>query len=597
MQGGELPPMHPYVLLLCLTCLVAAASAGFTLQSESFQRAARFAAALLIGAAYWAICEVLWNLAPDAEGALRGMRLSAPGWCFIGPLVLSLFLSVSPAPWPRLRLLCRTLWGLCSGFLVATLSTDWMFRGVVQTSWGWSYETGPLHPFFYGATLAGVVPAIVVIRHLFEQSFSPAERRQRPWILAGIGVPLVVASLTEAILPTLGHHVPRLGTASFAALGIISVWNMQRFGYSFLTPGSFAREIVETLTDGVVLLSWNERIRTANEGITRLSGHPREVLEGMPIGELLSWSFGALEEEDADEVECELSRHNGARIPVTVASSILHDRQGHPVGLVLVVRDLREVADLRTRLIRAARLAAVGELAAGIAHEINNPLAFIRANLSQLGSHWKLLCGELEPEIQARQLEAVAQESFEMLEESLEGVDRAAEIVRGVRGFSHAGGGAREHIDLNALLNEVLHMADAELRGRARVERDYQSLPRVLCAPQELKQVFLNLLINAGHAIGDGGRIRVETRATANEVCVHVEDDGCGIPPEIIDRIFDPFFTTKCIGEGTGLGLGIAYRIVRSHDGDLRVESEPGHGARFSVRLPASPSSARSDAP
>jgi len=132
----------------------------------------------------------------------------------------------------------------------------------------------------------------------------------------------------------------------------------------------------------------------------------------------------------------------------------------------------------------------------------------------------------------------------------------------------------------------VLHMAAAQLRGRATVERYYVELPAIACVPQELKQVFLNLIVNAGQAIADGGTIRIATETRGGFVTVRVEDDGCGIAPENLERIFDPFFTTKRVGEGTGLGLGIAYHIVRSHGGEIRVDSELGRGSRFRVKLP-----------
>jgi signal transduction histidine kinase len=136
----------------------------------------------------------------------------------------------------------------------------------------------------------------------------------------------------------------------------------------------------------------------------------------------------------------------------------------------------------------------------------------------------------------------------------------------------------------------VLHVASGQLRSRVNVMREYDdALPRVLCAPQQLRQVFLNLIINAAQAVEPGGTVLVATRREGDHVIVSVADDGCGIPPHLLDRIFDPFFTTKPVGVGTGLGLGIAHQIVTSHGGEIQVESTPGIGTVFRVRLPAAP--------
>jgi two-component system, NtrC family, sensor kinase len=247
------------------------------------------------------------------------------------------------------------------------------------------------------------------------------------------------------------------------------------------------------------------------------------------------------------------------------------------------VPDLRELADLRRQLVTSARLAAVGELAAGIAHEINNPLAFVRANLSQLEEIWKELRPLLADPARAQRLRDVDA----LVEESIEGVDRAAEIVRSVRSFTHVGSASREPTELRPLLEDVLHVASAQLRSRVDVLREFDAaLPRVVCAPQQLRQVFLNLIVNAAQAVDAGGHLLVATRREGDHVIVSVADDGCGIPPELIDRIFDPFFTTKPVGVGTGLGLGIAHQIVSSHGGEIQVESAPGSGTVFRVRLP-----------
>jgi signal transduction histidine kinase len=271
-------------------------------------------------------------------------------------------------------------------------------------------------------------------------------------------------------------------------------------------------------------------------------------------------------------------------LPVSVSSAPLRDPLGGALGRVIVVRDLRELADLRRQLITSARLAGVGELAAGIAHEINNPLAFVRSNLTQLAEVWKELRTLPEVSGDPEWLGDVDA----LFEESIEGVDRAAEIVRSVRRFAHAGTASREPTELRPLLEDVLHVASAQLRSRVNVLREFDdSLPRVVCAPQQLRQVFLNLVVNAAQAVEADGHVLVATRSDGpDHVIVSVADDGCGIPPEVIDRIFDPFFTTKPVGVGTGLGLGIAHQIVSSHGGEIQVESTPGTGTVFRVRLP-----------
>ncbi len=314
-----------------------------------------------------------------------------------------------------------------------------------------------------------------------------------------------------------------------------------------------------------------------------MCGRPPEALVELALGDVLRWkplSLRAVEEERA-----ELADTGGCNVPVSVSAAPLCDRRGNAMGLVVVLRDLREIEELRRHVLIQARLAAVGELAAGLAHEINNPLAFVRSNLAQLERQWKAIAepGALPPE----EYGATAEEGRELIEESLVGVDRAAEIVRGVRRFTHAGHLAREHADVNALLEDAI----AILRPRLRppdlaIELRAGEIPPVRCAPQELRQVFLNLLVNALDAVEARGRVDVSTWREGDAVVAQVRDDGCGMPPETLERIFDPFFTTKRVGQGTGLGLGIAWHIVEKHGGRIDVESSPGRGTCFLVCLP-----------
>ena len=288
------------------------------------------------------------------------------------------------------------------------------------------------------------------------------------------------------------------------------------------------------------------------------------------------------------EQETLLRSSKGDSVPVSVSTSRLYDRRHNQIGLVLVARDLREVVSLRSRLVVSDRLAAVGQLAAGIAHEVNNPMAYVRANLCAIGSVLETVRTKLPSEL-AHDLEAELEEGRELVDESVDGVDRVAAIVRDVKDFSHAGGGAHQRIALQPLLEAVLRVAMPQLPVGCRIERCYEEVPDIEGSAQELKQVFLNLLINAFQASSGDGVIRVGTARLDGRAVVSIQDDGCGMSEEEIEHIFDPFFTTKPVGKGTGLGLSISYQIVRNHGGAITVDSRPGVTTTFRVALPELP--------
>jgi two-component system, NtrC family, sensor kinase len=242
----------------------------------------------------------------------------------------------------------------------------------------------------------------------------------------------------------------------------------------------------------------------------------------------------------------------------------------------VMVRDLREIEALQQRLVLSGRMVAVGQLAAGVAHEVNNPTSYVRSNLLLLREYWQ------KP---AEERASIYADGGELIDESLEGIERIASIVQQIGRFSRGGGDERERADLNLILDAALRMARPRL-GDVRIERAPSALPEIDCAPRELEQVFLNLLLNAADAVGSAGTVRVASAAVGARARVDVADDGAGIPPEHLARVFDPFFTTKPVGKGTGLGLAISYEIVQRHGGEIEVRSELGRGTVFSVWLP-----------
>jgi signal transduction histidine kinase len=580
-----LEAVNPYLIAPLTACVTSGMLAVLILARDPEHRVNRIAAALTMGAVTWSFCEVLWNSARDPAVVLQLVRASAIGWVAIGPLALHLFLELSGRRRPLARRVLPALYLVSAVFLAIDLLTPWIHPGVMRTSWGWGYALGPAYPSFYLFTVSCIVAGLAIAAQELRRPMAPSERTQVRWLVAGLLVPLVLASLTDGILPYLGHQVPRLGTASFTVLGAAIAWCFYRHGYSLLVPGTFAAEILAALSDGVALLWPDGRVRSANAAMARLCGvaSPR-ALEGLAAREWLPGLEGDLLAQRG-ESECSLEGRGGP-IPVSVSTSVLCDKPGDPIGVVLAVRDLREVANLRSRLVTSGRLAAVGQLAAGIAHEINNPIAFVRANLGTLRSLLSALTAKLGAEAALR-IAADLADGRDLVDESLDGVERVVSIVRDVKGFSHAGATERECVDLNAVLESVLRVATPQLRCGGPVERCYGEIPPVLGTRQELEQVFLNLVINASQAVAGDGAIRIETTLDGPTVVAVVEDDGCGIPPDAMSRIFDPFFTTKPVGEGTGLGLAISYQIVRSHGGHLAVESAPGCGTRVRVELPA----------
>jgi signal transduction histidine kinase len=281
-------------------------------------------------------------------------------------------------------------------------------------------------------------------------------------------------------------------------------------------------------------------------------------------------------------------------------------RQGERIlGLEKTLRETQSA------LCQSEKLASVGQLAAGVAHEINNPLAYVLNNLAVLRQDVPALLAVLDryqfgrealagaaPEL-AAEIARVEEEADlpylrdnleRLVVKSLEGLQRVRQIVRNLRDFARLDEAELKEVDLNAGLESTLEMIGHEVKKKAlTLQREYGTLPPVPCHPGKVNQVFLNLLVNAVQACREGGRITVRSRVEAAEVAVEVEDTGCGIAPEHRRRLFEPFFTTKPLGEGTGLGLSLSYGIVREHGGRIEVESEVGRGTLFRVRLPVSP--------
>ncbi len=264
-----------------------------------------------------------------------------------------------------------------------------------------------------------------------------------------------------------------------------------------------------------------------------------------------------------------------------------------------------ELKAAQSQLLQKEKMASVGQLAAGVAHEINNPMGFIISNIGSLREYGEALkeyvlaadvvlaagCGEADrAKMQALQdrldIPFILEDTPSLIKESLDGAGRVRTIVQNLKSFSNVDQAEVQQININDCLESTVSIAWNELKAKADVVRSYGDVPLIECRPQELGQVFLNILRNAAQAIKDRGTIRLTTGREDGVVVVAISDNGCGIPPEIVGRIFEPFFTTRPVGQGTGLGLSICYDIVKKHGGAIEVTSTVDSGTTFTIRLP-----------
>ncbi len=573
--------MHAIAVVQLFASLAAVALAAALVASDSGQRANRLVAIVLVCSAHWSVCEVLMSLCDAPNRVLQLARLSSFGWLWLGPLTLHIVSELVGSVHPGLRRLLPWAYAGASASILLYALSPLCLELPVRNHFGWALHPGRLFPLVVLPTISIVVFVIAQWSRLFPKTVSPGERQQARYLLAGVVIPLGLASTTDVLLPYLHVDSPRLGSVGVLALGAIVAGSVRRHGYFLLAPGAFAREILETLRDGVALLHPGGEVRTSNEAFARLIGGAPAELAGASV---FQWLPGLARDAAIESrgLELELEPRGAPAMPVSVSCTALRDELGGVIGRVLVLRDLREVTALRSRLVTSGRLAAVGELAAGIAQEIDEPVTSVRANLLELREHWRALASGVDARDEA--LAPVLVEGADLIEESGEGIDRVATIVKEVGAFSQAGIGEAQLANVNDLLENAVNVA--ALSFSIVVERCYAELPPVRCDAQQLKQVFLNLLLNALQAVGDYGVIRLVTEAQGDFVQIRVEDDGCGIPEKQIEQIFDPFFTTRRTGTAAGLGLAHCYQIIRHHGGEITVQSKVGAGTSFLIRLP-----------
>jgi PAS domain S-box-containing protein len=373
----------------------------------------------------------------------------------------------------------------------------------------------------------------------------------------------------------------------------------------------YLESIIQNMSSGLVVVDDAGRVAASNPMAEQILGEERGALRGRAVAD---W-FGAAAEPGGPIArslaegarvrgsEGVVVRSDARSIPVAIASSPLVDADGTRLGAVVSFSDVSELVQLQSQVLHNEKMASLGRLAAGVAHEINNPMGFVHANLAQMEEYVADVARLLDaaragPEhfaelAAAIDADALMKDFAQAIRESQEGAERVRHIVQDLRAFAHRGDAEWVEADLNRCLDGTAHIVWTMMKHTVVLRKEYGALPPVRCHPKQLEQVFMNLLVNAYQAIearaardGAGGTIELRTAEEADGVVVAVSDDGIGVAPEHADRIFEPFFTTKEVGEGTGLGLSTSFEIVRRHGGTIRAATRPSGGTTFTVFLP-----------
>ncbi|MCL4457054.1 MAG: response regulator [Nitrospirae bacterium] len=385
---------------------------------------------------------------------------------------------------------------------------------------------------------------------------------------------------------------------------------------------------MDCISDIVMLINIKDTILRCNKILTTITGKPYGELVGMKWQDILKESGFTFKIKPPATIEY---YHPGGKYFI-YDIYYLKELENSAYAAVITLHDITErkhteemlenknkeiekaYTDLKaaqSQILQQEKMASIGQLAAGIAHEINNPVGFVMSNLNtlqkytdrinefvriqsasledatkELGIEGEKFTGKIAEHKKSQKLDYVLGDSATLIKESLEGMERVKKIVQDLKSFSRVDEAERKTANINEGIESTVNIVWNELKYKATVKKEYGDIPPTKCNAGQLNQVFMNILVNAAHAIEKQGEITIKTRHEDNNIFVSISDTGHGIPADKIHRIFEPFFTTKEVGKGTGLGLSIAYDIVKKHNGDIMVESEVGRGTTFTVKIP-----------
>ncbi|MBI5559031.1 MAG: PhnD/SsuA/transferrin family substrate-binding protein [Deltaproteobacteria bacterium] len=436
-----------------------------------------------------------------------------------------------------------------------------------------------------------------------------------------------------------------LSIAGLTFMGLVTSYVL-KLNRKLKQSNKFTKTVLDSMNDAISIIDVNDfTIVDANSVFLKEFGFSEEETIGKKCHEITHHSSEACQSADDICPLLDLEKNNGhsmvehvhyakngKKAYVEVSTSPIKDNNGNIIQVVHVSRNVTErkkneealqqsneelkflnkelekafseLKAVQSQLLQREKMASIGQLAAGVAHEINNPIGFIMSNLGTLQKYAgkvfefiriveglaqknpdRLVAG-IEESKKALKIDYIISDIESLVAESLDGTERVKDIVQNLKVFARLDEAEFSMADINAGLESTITIVWNELQYKAELKKEYGDIPLTKCNPGQLNQAFMNILVNAAHAIEKQGMITVKTWSGKEHIYVSIADTGCGIPQDKINRIFEPFFTTKDVGAGTGLGLSIAYDIIKKHNGEIMVESEAGKGTTFTLKLP-----------
>ncbi len=587
--------MNSFALLSLLSCAVVFILGSFIYLRDTRKPLNRIFMALCVSLAFWSFTEFVYRQADNFATADFWLKLNSLVY-IIPPLLLHfvlIFTEESKAF--KSRLVYLFMYTPALMFIILSFTTNLMGGEPAREYWGWTYtipESSLVYNISYFWTYGlGVLSVYLCLLYYLKQS-DHNKKQQAKYIFAGFLIVIATGIITDWLFPLLQVTIPDLTTSVFTIVCAFAVYAMWRYKLFAITPATAAGGIISTMPDSLLLVDLDRRITLANQATLKMLGYEESELVGQRLEIIFTEEaemkdiFEGIEPEGSTEtgiirVETSFRAKAGESIPISLSRAVMRDKEGKLQGTIYIGRDVTELKlaeeekqRMEEQLQIAGRLAAVGELSAGVAHELNNPIAAIQAFAQFLASRKDL------DETVKGDVETIYREA-----------QRASKITGNLLSFARRNTPEKRLISVNEIVEKSveLHAYRMKSSNIEMVMELESNLPLTMADPHQLQQVFVNIMKNAEQAMIEahgGGRLCVRTQSAEEVVQITFTDNGPGISENNMQSIFDPFFTTKDVGKGTGLGLSICYGIVEGHSGRIYARSKAGEGATFVVEIP-----------